>query len=168
MALLALATNGDAAVRRTAARLHPQSIRTADRRDPVATRYDRHEIRCLARALWFEARGESEAGQIAVAQVILARTRDHRWRRDVCATIRMAKQFSFVRDGRSPPIPDPDDAQRMTDLVRDVASGSRRSGIRGALYYHATYAHPSWRHALKPLGRIGHHMFYADARRDDV
>ena len=134
----------------------------ADRPDPFAPRYAVHEIRCLARALWFEARGEPPEGRIAVASVVLARAADPRWPKDLCATIRAPRQFSFVVRGASPQIPDAHDAQAFTDLARAVASGRLKSTRPTALYYHAAYAHPVWRRALAPLGRIGAHLFYAD------
>lgn len=120
-------------------------------------------MRCLARAVWHEARGEPLEGQIAVAEVIIARSRDRRWRGDLCHTIRMPSQFSFVKGGRTLPIDDAEGAQRMMDLARGVASGNLRSRARGALYYHARSVKPIWRHALKRTATISHHVFYVDA-----
>ena len=120
------------------------------------------EVRCLARAIYHEARGEPLTGQIAVAEVVIARSKDRRWRGDLCHTIRMPKQFSFVRNGRLPGIDDPEDAQVMMDLARAVISGRVESPAKGSLYYHATYVAPSWRHALEKTAKIENHVFYSD------
>lgn len=142
------------------------SIRIPDRADAkdVAGRYTRAEMRCLARAVYYEAGIEPIEGQVAVAEVIIARSKDRRWKGDLCHTIRMPSQFSFVKGGRTVPIPDAGVAQRMMDLVRDVVAGRLTSRAKGALYYHADYASPSWRHALTQKIRIKTHIFYTDAR----
>lgn len=138
---------------------------SASDRDEVATIYSRSEIRCLARAIWHEARGEPLAGQIAVAEVIIARSKDRRWRGDLCRTIRMPHQFSFVRNGRTLPIRDAKGAQRMMDLARAVATNTMSSPARGSLFYHATSVKPIWRHGLERTVRIENHVFYRDTRQ---
>lgn len=142
------------------------SIAVPDRADAkdVAGGYSRAEIRCLARAVYYEAGIEPVEGQVAVAEVIIARSKDKRWKGDLCHTIRMPSQFSFVKGGRTVPIPDAGVAQRMMDLVRDVVAGRVASRAKGALYYHADYARPSWRHALTQKIRIKTHIFYTDAK----
>lgn len=140
------------------------SVAIPDRADAkeVASRYSRAEMRCLARAVYHEANFEPVEGQIAVAEVIIARSQDKRWKGDLCHTIRMRNQFSFVKGGRTLPIPDATIAQRMMDLVRDVAAGRIASRAKGALYYHADYVSPSWRHNLAQKIRIKTHIFYTD------
>lgn len=133
----------------------------ADRVDVAA--YSRAEIRCLARAMWNEAGNQSREGKIAVAEVVIARSKDRRWKGSLCQTIRMAAQFSFVRNGRTVPLDDPKTAQSMMDLARAVAAGKVSSRAKGALYYHADYAHPVWRHGLRRKIAIQTHVFYADA-----
>lgn len=122
----------------------------------------KREIRCLARAIYFEARGEPLSGQIAVAEVIIARSEDRRWHTNLCDIIRMPYQFSFVRNGVIPRIKDAAAAQSMMDLARDVVSGEAISPARGSLYFHATSVSPSWRHALKKSAKIQNHIFYMD------
>jgi N-acetylmuramoyl-L-alanine amidase len=140
----------------------PPEPSIANDRDAVAPAFAKHEIRCLARAIWHEARGEPLEGQIAVGEVIIARSKDRRWRGDLCRTIRMPNQFSFVTGGRTLPISDPVGAQRMMDLTRAIASGRLTSRAKGALYYHAARVKPIWRHKLDLSATIGHHVFYMD------
>ena len=120
------------------------------------------EIRCLARAIYYEARGEPLSGQIAVAEVIIARSEDRRWRKNLCDIIRMPYQFSFVRNGRIPRIKDTGAAQVMMDLARNVVSGDVESPAKGSLYFHAVSATPSWRHAFQKRAKIKNHIFYVE------
>src|SRR5688500_11742487 len=57
---------------------------------------------CLATAVYFEARGEPLAGQLAVAEVVLNRSRSGRYPADICAVVKQPWQFSFVRKGQFP------------------------------------------------------------------
>jgi spore germination cell wall hydrolase CwlJ-like protein len=140
------------------------SIAIPDRADAktVSAGYSRAELRCLARAVYFEAGHEPLEGQVAIAEVVIARSQDPRWKGDLCSTIRQPNQFSFVKGGRTTPIEDPTVAQTMMDLVRRVATGKVSSRAKGALYYHADYSKPVWRHALAQKIRIKTHIFYTD------
>ena len=140
------------------------SIAIPDRADAktVSAGYSRAELRCLARAVYFEAGHEPIEGQVAIAEVVIARSQDRRWKGDLCSTIRQPNQFSFVKGGRTTPIEDPTVAQTMMDLVRRVATGKVSSRAKGALYYHADYSKPVWRHALAQKIRIKTHIFYTD------
>ena len=62
------------------------------------------DMRCLASAIYFEARGEPLAGQLAVAEVILNRAEAGRFGDSVCEVVKQPGQFSFVRRGRIPAI----------------------------------------------------------------
>lgn len=120
------------------------------------------EIRCLARAVWHEAQGEPVRGQIAVAEVILHRSADGRWKNDLCGVIQERSQFSFVKDGRIPEVEDVRDAQAMMDLARGVVSGRLDSGLSSTLFFHATYVSPKWK--LRRIAQVGHHVFYGDLK----
>ena len=121
------------------------------------------EIRCLARAMWHEAGSEPREGQIAVGEVVLARTKDSRFASTACAVLRQASQFSFVHHGSIPAVPE-EHAEEMTALARKVIAGvaSSRVGPKSgrALFFHATWAKPVWRHDMKQVARIGGHVFY--------
>ncbi|OYZ89712.1 MAG: hypothetical protein B7Y00_01070 [Sphingomonadales bacterium 17-56-6] len=125
--------------------------------------YSKRELSCLASAIYHEARSEPIEGQIAVAEVIIARSRDGRWKDSLCGTITMRRQFSFVRNGRAPAIPEVAAATKMEQLAKDVVAGHVSSRAKGALYFHASYADPSWRHRLTKRIRIKKHIFYEDA-----
>src|SRR3546814_19335126 len=62
------------------------------------------ELRCLAGAVYFESRGESLAGQLAVARVIINRAESGRFPTSYCGVVLQRSQFSFVRAGQMPKI----------------------------------------------------------------
>lgn len=117
------------------------------------------EIACLASVIHFEARGEPREGQIAVAEVVIARAESSFYPDDLCAVVRQPKQFSFVRNGHVPEVPQEDRAKRVK-MAKRVANGLIRSRARGALYFHANYAAPKWRHKMTLIAQVGAHIFY--------
>jgi spore germination cell wall hydrolase CwlJ-like protein len=127
----------------------------------------RDERRCLAQAIYFEARGEPPGGQAAVAGVILARTRDERYPSSICRVVyqnaqrRNACQFSFACDGVRDSIMEPRAWQRAKRIANHVLGGRwPLHHIRGATHYHATYVSPGWAPKMKRLAKIGRHVFY--------
>jgi spore germination cell wall hydrolase CwlJ-like protein len=116
------------------------------------------ELHCLAVGVYYEAKSESLAGQLAVADVILNRTTSGRFPRSVCGVLGQRGQFSFVRGG-SIPTPPANAQWRRAMAVAQVAEKELwDSPVEGALYFHARYVSPSWNRAR--VGSIGNHIFY--------
>jgi Cell Wall Hydrolase len=124
---------------------------------------------CLARAVYFEARSETELGQLAVARVILNRVRDANYPNTVCKVVYQGSdkarscQFSFACDG-APDTPKAGDAWTEAKNVarRAMSTTNQVQIISTATHYHADYVKPRWSDSLKRLIKIGHHIFYAD------
>ncbi len=123
--------------------------------------------RCLAEAIYFEARGESEEGQAAVAQVVLNRVRSGNYAANVCGVVYQdrnrpfACQFSFACEGKSLRIEEPGPWAVAVRIAQDVASGAAYNPQVGeAVNYHANYVMPYWASTLQRVDRIGHHIFY--------
>jgi len=123
------------------------------------TRVTAGDIDCLASAMWHEARGEPRRGQIAIAEVVLARTRNSFFPGNPCAVITQKHQFSFVRHGRIPPIPIAADRELLRKLARNVVAGTAQSGLSDAIFFRAKYVHPDWQ-SYPRVGSIGGHVFY--------
>lgn len=124
------------------------------------------ERECLATAIYFEARGESRRGQIAVAQVVLNRVRSPDYPDTICNVVyqnshKKGCQFSFACDG----IPDRITEKKAWARARAIA-GEFTSGrlllaeLAGATHYHARYVSPKWAPKMRRLARIGQHIFY--------
>lgn len=116
------------------------------------------DLSCMAGAIYFESKGEPLSGQLAVAEVILNRTRSGRFPRSICSVVTQPGQFSFVRGGRVPAVA-PNAAYRTALAVARVALGEMwDSPASEALYFHARRAAPGW--GRQAVATIGNHVFY--------
>lgn len=125
------------------------------------------EQRCLAQAIYFEARGESKEGQAAVAQVVLNRVSSGLYPSTICGVVYQNRdhydgcQFSFACEGRSLRITEPDAWRAAVRIAASVMSGQTYlAQIGDATHYHADYVRPDWSYRLKKMDVIGHHIFY--------
>jgi hypothetical protein len=117
---------------------------------------------CLANAVYFEARGEPIEGQLAVAEVVLNRTRSGRYPATICDVVTQPWQFSFVRNGIIPAADRGSEAWRKAVAVARIAeTGARRLLPQDVLWYHADYVSPSWGRRLARNTKIGLHIFYS-------
>ena len=117
------------------------------------------EERCLAGAVYFESKGESLPGQLAVARVVIARSKSGRFPTTLCGVVYQKSQFSFVRGGGMPPIATGSAHWRNAVAISKIAlNNSWKSPVEGALFFHARHVSPGWR--LTRLGSIDNHIFY--------
>ncbi|WP_203309082.1 MULTISPECIES: cell wall hydrolase [Sphingomonas] len=115
--------------------------------------------RCLAGAIYFEAKGEPLAGQLAVANVIINRTKSGRFPSDVCAVVKQRGQFAFVRGGQIPTIDQARAAYRTAIAVAKVAMDAAwDSPAPQALYFNTPNRRPGGN--LTKIAMIGNHVFY--------
>ncbi|SFR52683.1 cell wall hydrolase [Litoreibacter janthinus] len=123
--------------------------------------------RCLSEALYFEARGETLKGQIAVAEVILNRVSSSRFPDTVCGVInqgtgrKYACQFTYTCDGRPEHISEPAAFDRVGKVARMMLNGAPRQFAGGATFYHTTAVNPRWASKFRRTARHGVHLFYA-------
>ena len=143
------------------ARYHP------DYAAMIETARSEPEQRCLAQAVYFEARSEPEEGQAAVAQVVLNRAMSGLYPGSVCAVVfqnqqrRNACQFSFTCEGHALRVAEGEAWSRAMRIAREVTDGSTYvSDVGDATHYHASYVRPGWARALTRTDVIGHHVFY--------
>ena len=127
------------------------------------------ETKCLATAIYFEARGEPERGQIAVAQVVLNRLKNPAYPNTICAVVYQNKnkrhrcQFSFACDGISDRITDRRAWASSQALATKILADDRTmflSDVGAATHYHANYVRPRWARTMKKVDKIGRHIFY--------
>jgi hypothetical protein len=119
------------------------------------------DLRCLAGAVYFEARGEPLTGQLAVAQVIINRTEDGRFPRSYCGVVAQPGQFSFMRGRRMPSVAEGSAAwQRAVAVARIAHQGLWESPAEDAVFFHAKYVRPGWSRTKTRLAQIDTHIFY--------
>jgi N-acetylmuramoyl-L-alanine amidase len=117
------------------------------------------ESECLARAVYFESRGEPLSGQLAVAEVIINRARSGRFAPTLCGVVRQPAQFSFVRRGYIPQPPTASRDWHTAVAIARIASDRLASGAAPqALFFHARRINPGWR--LTRVATVGNHVFY--------
>ncbi len=126
---------------------------------------DEH-FRCLAEALYFEARGESIRGQFAVAEVILNRVDSTRFPDSLCGVINQGTgkkyqcQFTYTCDGKKEVIHEKRAYERVAKVARAAIDGAADEMTSGATHYHTKAVKPSWSRVYKETARIGVHIFY--------
>jgi len=144
--------------------------RQEKKKEIAAKRVKLAEENCLARAIYFEARSESELGQLAVAKVILNRTKDPNYPKTICGVVyqgsdrRNSCQFSFACDGLPDEIKNKEAWSRSKRVAHKAMAGDQSiKAIAAATNYHADYVQPKWARSMKRLIKIGRHIFYTDS-----
>lgn len=123
------------------------------------------EWRCLAEAMYFEARGEGIQGQQAVAEVILNRVDSDHYPDTVCGVVRQGVdnttcQFSYYCDGKAERIRNRRVFDRIGKLAWLMLEGRARTLTDAALYFHSVSVSPSWSRKYVRTAKIGRHVFY--------
>lgn len=117
------------------------------------------EMECLAGAIYFESKGEPLAGQLAVAEVVINRSRSGRYPKTLCGVVKQPSQFSFVRGGRIPAANRDSAPWRKAVAIAHIAMNDLAdSPASKALSFHATRVSPRWK--MTRVARVGNHIFY--------
>lgn len=123
--------------------------------------------KCLAEAVYFEARGEAVRGQIAVAQVVMNRTFSGFYPTTPCAVVyqnkhrHLACQFTFACDNVRDVVREPDMWDRARKIAKATLDGQLwLPEVGKSTHYHAYWVRPSWVREMKKLYRTGVHTFY--------
>lgn len=126
----------------------------------------RRALRCLTQAVYYEAALEPDAGQAAVAQVVLNRVRDPNYANTVCGVVfegaerTTGCQFSFTCDGSLSQAPVAWAWERARKVAEKALSGQVATQVGTATHYHADYVHPWWAPTVAKVNQIGAHIFY--------
>jgi spore germination cell wall hydrolase CwlJ-like protein len=141
----------------------------ADQLRRMAAEQRRADLHCLAENVYYEGRGESEAGQHAIAEVTLNRVVSAQFPDTVCDVVheqrwdvlrkRYVGAFSWTELDhlRSPQGRAWERALAAATAVYDKEAAPR---AEGALFYHATSIEPAWAKTKERLAKIGNHVFY--------
>jgi hypothetical protein len=145
-------------------------LRPEEKQKVVAQRRVRlAEENCLARAVYFEARSESDMGQLAVAKVILNRVKNPNFPKSICGVVyqgsgtRNSCQFSFACDGLADDVKQPGAWDHAKSIAQRAINNDPAVSMMGhATNYHADYVKPRWAKTMRRLAKIGHHIFYSN------
>ena len=130
---------------------------------------DRDHMRaqeCMTQAIYYEAASESDAGQRAVAQVVLNRVAHRAYPNTVCGVVYQGSerqtgcQFSFTCDGALNRRPSANAWARAGRHAREALAGVVYAPVGTATHYHTLAVNPYWASSLETVGVIGFHIFY--------
>ncbi len=135
----------------------------------------REELTCLAQNIYFEARSEPTEGRVAVAHVVMNRVASSRFPNSICEVVRQGGyerrhrcQFSWWCDGKSDKTTNRAAWVNSFELAQEVYWRHSPDPTNGALWYHADYVTPYWRHHFSEGPTIGRHIFYHKQPKDAV
>ena len=138
-------------------------------RATFARQDDRRNLACLARNIYFEARGEPVRGQRAVAEVTMNRKASGRYPDSVCGVVyqknwdplrgRYVSAFSWT-EFDTLPAPSGEQWLQAWEIAEAVYYRREPPVLDGAMFFHATYMKPDWAKTKKAIARIGGHVFY--------
>lgn len=122
------------------------------------------QAQCLAEAVYYEARGETPAGQAAVAQVVLNRVRHPAFPKSICAVVYQGAQtgrcqFSFACDGAMRRNKEPRAWTRAQRVAEKALGGYVMADVGNSTHFHVTSLRPGWRNMVQ-VAQIDSHVFY--------
>ncbi|AUW57468.1 cell wall hydrolase [Sphingobium sp. SCG-1] len=124
-------------------------------------------VNCLTSAIYYEAGNERDAGQRAVAQVVLNRVRHPAWPQSVCGVVYQGSerldtrcQFTFSCDGAMTRVPNSRSWARARRIAMDALAGRVFTPVGLATHYHTLAVKPGWSNSLTPVAVVGAHIFY--------
>lgn len=130
--------------------------------------------KCLADAIYFEARGEHVRGQMAVAQVVLNRAFSGKYPSTVCGVVyqnahrHLACQFTFACDGIPDVVREPDMWERAKTIAAEMLGGKLwLPEVGKATHYHAYWVRPGWVREMTKMHKLGVHTFYRPRKWGD-
>jgi len=131
------------------------------------------ELRCLSEAIYYEARGESYRGQVAVAEVVMNRVGSRHYPGSVCGVVYQGShratgcQFTFTCDGSLNRRPRGRAWERARNIASQMLLGYTRPVTGSATHYHTTAVSPVWSATLVETARVGEHVFYRFPSRNE-
>lgn len=133
----------------------------------VTTRERERQLDCLAKNIYYEARGESFEGRVGVAMVTINRSNSGRFPGDICQVVyqktvfdeKLVYQFSWLANPTRGVILYKSAYNESYEVAKKVLlEGFRLTSLKDALYFHNDQVSPGWNH--QRIAQIGHHVFY--------
>jgi spore germination cell wall hydrolase CwlJ-like protein len=151
----------------------PTTQSSAEPAIPAEPQVDPRQHACLSQAIYYEARGETQRGQIAVAEVIMNRVRSGYYPSSICGVVYQGShrstgcQFTFTCDGSLNHRPRGRAWDRAQRVATAVMLGYTRPITQGATHYHTHAVNPVWNSGLVETTSIESHVFYRFPNRSE-
>lgn len=118
-----------------------------------------HQLACLATAIYFEAKSEPLAGQLAVGEVLANRVKSGRFATSYCGVVMQRGQFSFIHNNSLPGVSHSSAQWKNAVAIATIVDSKLKSSeAPRALFFHAKRVSPSWN--ATRVATIGNHIFY--------
>lgn len=149
------------------------SLRTFDASHIASARFNARERRCLAEAVFYEARSENIYGRLAVAEVVLNRVAHRAYPNTICEVVYQGServtgcQFTFTCDGSMARAPYGRGWLEAQKVAEHALMGFARPVTRRATHYHTIAVDPHWNDSLVRTRKIGTHIFYRFPNRTE-
>ena len=132
---------------------------------PITIRYNKNDVECLARNIYYEAGVEDMTGKIAVGNITVNRVKTKYWGTHICNVVYSPDQFSWTKEKKRAWIGLKGKAWVDSKTAAEaVLNGLKVKQLDKALFYHADYVQPNWRDRSKRVIKIGRHIFYTQAK----
>lgn len=123
------------------------------------------EERCLAMAMYWEAKAEGADGMIAVGAVVLNRVKHKEFPGSVCGVVQQGGetppcQFSWWCDGKSDNPREADAWATAKELAPAILVDLPYDPTDGGLFFHASNIKVPWRVKRERTVQIGRHIYY--------
>ena len=118
--------------------------------------YITEHVECMAKAIYFEARGEGQRGMVAVGHVVLNRVNSPKYPSDICDVVYQRHQFSWTKN--PPKVTNPTLMTKAKSIAMSILRGDTKDPTKGSMYFHSSAIDPGWN--KKPKAVIGNHIFY--------
>lgn len=133
--------------------------------DPSGEKALDDTITCLARTIYWEARGEDAAGREAIANVVMNRLGHEGFPETVCAVVTEGKeqgacQFSWWCDGHGDDAKEAQAYASAKEISRKALNRQLGDRTKGAFYFHHRNVTPSWSTEYIKTAEVGEHIFY--------
>ena len=115
----------------------------------------KQQLDCLSKVAYFESKGESDKGMLAVIHTTLNRVKDNRFPKTVCGVVYQKSQYSWTK--YNPKVKEQEQYARAERLAKEVVDGKHKDNTQGALYFNSLHQKPS---GTVCTVRIGGHSFY--------
>jgi spore germination cell wall hydrolase CwlJ-like protein len=151
----------------------PSGAATPEQTAPAEPQIDARQHACLSQAIYYEARGEAQRGQVAVAEVIINRVRSNAYPNSICGVVFQGShrstgcQFTFTCDGSLGQRPRGRAWDRAQRVATAVMLGYTRPMTQGATHYHTHAVNPVWNSGLVETVNVGSHVFYRFPNRSE-
>nr|WP_027133741.1 cell wall hydrolase [Geminicoccus roseus] len=137
----------------------------AEQVDPEGDKALDDPLTCLARTIYWEAKGQSSKEMTAVAAVVLNRLATPEFPKTVCGVVTQGQetgacQFSWWCDGKPDDVEEPTQYAEATEIARKALNQQLTDPTDGAVSFHLSSVHPGWTDRLVRTVQIGDQIFY--------